>query len=460
MKLIKAFLLVCCLAVVCAFAATEETTYTKTSGGIQFSITYPSKITCGEPVEFKFSATGGSGSYKYRIYSLSEADNTTVYDTSMRNNGAYSDAASWSFTFYASGKYYIRFSIMDTQTYAYFSTGIYDMPIVIDDTDYPSVDSIVSDIASQCIAKGFATQYEQALWLHDKLLDTCVYDNSLSYCSAEGALARGTGTCESYHRALVKLYNAVGIETGRMTCSDHVWTAAKLDGEWTQIDATWDDPGYVSTIPNIDAQHLYFGLPDSIMTTVHSYTPQTAYASTGFENCYYAKSGLADSLAQKYKESANEYLKSGETEFSVEFTDLYSNVLGPITAYALSNSVFAGYAVGCEYADGLLNFTAVRRIPTKSDFTFVLPEEIKIVEDEAFKNASDITLLWIQDGCQSIGKGAFAAISGLIARVPSSVSYIGDGAFDVDALILCDEDSFAYSWAVQNGLDTIIEAKP
>ncbi len=51
------------------------------------------------------------------------------------------------------------------------------------------------------------------------------------------------------------------------TADGHTWNAVKLDGEWYQVDATWDDSD--NNWYGFDQRHLYFGLTDELMTIAH-----------------------------------------------------------------------------------------------------------------------------------------------------------------------------------------------
>ena len=48
----------------------------KAADTLNLTVSYPSDIKCGEEVTFKLLATGGSGTYKYRIASLTDDANT------------------------------------------------------------------------------------------------------------------------------------------------------------------------------------------------------------------------------------------------------------------------------------------------------------------------------------------------------------------------------------------------
>ncbi len=325
-------------------AASGTTTWEAEEDGVTFKVTYPSDISCGEPVAFKFETVDDSGQLmadvKYRIHSLmvyDGAEYVSVYDVSYGQNSAYKPDTAWNFTFYASGKYYIRFNALVSGKS--MDTGSFDRGIVlnINDPSYPSVEEIVEEVAGTCVTQ-CATDFDKALWLNDWLVDNCSYDNTLSFCSAEGALARKAGTCEAYHRAYVMLLNKAGIATGRITGNGHVWTAVKLDGKWYQVDTTWNDAGYED--PNVDLQHLYFGLNDTITSMVHSeHKPVPGYESNSLENNYFIKTGKIAKWAEPQIQAVQKHIDAGETSFSLEIKNTYyADVLYSLVAHVLTNT--------------------------------------------------------------------------------------------------------------------------
>ena len=127
----------------------------------------------------------------------------------------------------------------------------------------------VQSAVAECNRQTDSSQYEKALWLHDWLLDQLEYDNTLKWSSAESALTRELGTCQSYESAYAKLLTAAGIENSetRDTYDGHTWNAMKLDGQWYQTDCTWDDSS--DNWYSFDQRHLYFGLTDELMAIAH-----------------------------------------------------------------------------------------------------------------------------------------------------------------------------------------------
>ena len=341
------------------FAEVPQTTFSKTSGNVTFKVQYPENITCGMPTTFKLSSEGTTDKVQYALYSLTTEDGTIVYDTSYGSNGKYFSKDSFDFTFYASGTYYIRFAIMDTgvSPYVWFNTGLYGIKLVIDDKGYPTVENVVADLKAQC-EKTCTTDFEKAVWFNDWLVENCRYDSSYSYCAPEGALARGSGTCEAYHRAYVMLLNSVGIATDRISGDGHVWTGVQLDGNWYHIDTTWDDAGYDDN--SVDLQHLYFGLNDELMNQIHSsVTSSNGISAHSLEDNYFIKTGKIKKWSDQYVSTIREHLNNGENTFDITINDSmidsYKQIIYYLVAYQLSNTDWGGEKLTVTYSENILH---------------------------------------------------------------------------------------------------------
>ena len=336
-----------------------QTTFSKTSGNVTFKVQYPENITCGMPTTFKLSSEGTTDKVQYALYSLTTEDGTIVYDTSYGSNGKFFSKDSFDFTFYASGTYYIRFAIMDTgvSPYVWFNTGLYGIKLVIDDKGYPTVENVVADLKAQC-GKTCTTDFEKAVWFNDWLVENCRYDSSYSYCAPEGALARGSGTCEAYHRAYVMLLNSVGIATDRISGDGHVWTGVQLDGNWYHIDTTWDDAGYEDN--SVDLQHLFFGLNDELMNQIHSsVTSSNGISAHSLEDNYFIKTGKIKKWSDQYVSTIREHLNNGENTFDITINDSmidsYKQIIYYLVAYQLSNTDWGGEKLTVTYSENILH---------------------------------------------------------------------------------------------------------
>ena len=334
----------------------ESTTYAHskeaTSGAVTLKAEWNDPV-LGQPTTFHVSATGGSGNYKFRMDAPSYSGPNqwafeSVADPSRGEWINYtSECASsdYTFTMTATGTYNFRFYVMDmTAGVPYLRV---NFNISVSDDKYPSVDSIVRSAVAECNSKTDGSEYAKALWLHDWLLEQLEYDKTLKWSSAESALTRELGTCQSYESAYAKLLTAAGIENSetRDTYDGHTWNAMKLDGQWYQTDCTWDDSS--DNWYSFDQRHLYFGLTDELMAIAHPghskiYTTDTyATRSTSLADNYFVRTGDAAKWAKAYSDRIQKNLDAGKTEFEItadnaSYPPSISGIQNGITAYALN----------------------------------------------------------------------------------------------------------------------------
>ncbi len=302
--------------------------------GLRGIVEYPMELRCGQPVTFavrgETDATLHSEGFGYMrgfVEMLVDGKRDLVLDGAAFGNSI-DTIGSYEFTFFAPGTYYFSFDVYNNSgtnslgnpTYSTRVPVRFTVTVPATDPDYPSLEAIVEDLKNQCLAQ-CTTDYEKALWCHDWILNKCRYDYNFYYCGPEGALARGIGTCEAYHRAYVLLLNAVGLETGRMEGNGHVWTAVKMDGEWYQVDLTWDAATYARDTAKTEDDyelHMYFGLTDEIMTAAHNeHKPEVGYESNSLKNNYYIRSGDAAAWAAPFLPDIQKKLNGGGESFSL-----------------------------------------------------------------------------------------------------------------------------------------------
>lgn len=333
-----------------------ETTYAHseeaTSGGVTLKAEWNDPV-LGQPATFHVSATGGSGNYKFRMDAPSYSSPNqwafeSVADPSRGEWMNYtSECASndYTFTMTATGIYNFRFYVMDkTAGVTYL---LVNFNISVSDDKYPSVDLIVRSAVAECNSKTDGSEYAKALWLHDWLLDQLEYDKTLKWSSAESALTRGLGTCQSYESAYAKLLTAAGIENSetRDTYDGHTWNAMKLDGQWYQTDCTWDDSS--DNWYSFDQRHLYFGLTDELMAIAHPghskiyTTDDYKTRSTSLADNYFVRTGDASKWAKAYTDRIQKNLDAEKTEFEITadnstYPPSISGIQNGIIAYAIN----------------------------------------------------------------------------------------------------------------------------
>ena len=334
----------------------DETTYAHseeaTSGAVTLKAQWNDPV-LGQPTTFHVSATGGSGNYLFRMDapSYSSPNQWAFESVADPSRGEWlnytSECASndYTFTMTATGTYNFRFYLMDKAAGVYYMRVSFN--ISVSDNKYPSVDSIVKSAVAECNSKTDGSEYAKALWLHDWLLDQLEYDKTLKWSSAESALTRKLGTCQSYESAYAKLLTAAGIENSetRDTDDGHTWNAMKLDGQWYQTDCTWDDSS--NNWYSFDQRRLYFGLTDELMAIAHPghskiyTTDDYKTRSTSLADNYFVRTGDAEKWAKAYSDRIQKNLDAGKTEFEItadnaSYPPSISGIQNGITAYAIN----------------------------------------------------------------------------------------------------------------------------
>ena len=184
----------------------------------------------------------------------------------------------------------------------------------------------VADVVATVVKPGM-TDYEKALALHDFLVVNAQYDithNEPDTYEADGVLMRGAGVCQAYTDAYSLLLDAVGIPNMMELGTDHIWNLVYLDGEWTHIDVTWDDPlgsGQGSSLESGTQSgretHTYFGLTNEALEGVSAHECELVQQlATGYRNSYAHKAGALTKHVNAITQVIKTRLAKGERDFT------------------------------------------------------------------------------------------------------------------------------------------------
>ena len=136
-------------------------------------------------------------------------------------------------------------------SYSHNGTKIISLKITYDTTLSDSEWQQGVDAALASVDQGMSN-LQKAIALHDYLTVNCEYDKenldkntvpSVSH-STYGVFANRTAVCDGYALAYKYLLKQVGIDCYMVTSDEinHAWNLIKLDGQYYQVDVTWDDP--------------------------------------------------------------------------------------------------------------------------------------------------------------------------------------------------------------------------
>lgn len=134
----------------------------------------------------------------------------------------------------------------------------------------------IYDIADSITNAGMSER-EKVKAVHDWLCENVDYDYAnylegkiprLSY-SIAGAVNHGKAVCNGYMLAFEAFMDVLGIEcenvVGWSANSGHGWNRVKVDGNWYEIDVTWDDLGLYGK----GYRHDYFLISEEQMNSDH-----------------------------------------------------------------------------------------------------------------------------------------------------------------------------------------------
>lgn len=127
------------------------------------------------------------------------------------------------------------------------------------------INSVVSQVVAARSSDGEPLSDAKKLkWVHDWLIknadyayDETIYSETTRHlCNEYGALVDGEAVCQGYAHAFKAIVDELARQTGadieceEATTRTHSWARVKLDGEWYNVDVTWDEcnssPEYIS----------------------------------------------------------------------------------------------------------------------------------------------------------------------------------------------------------------------
>ena len=414
------------------------------------------------PLTWTVNAIGGSGVFEYKIYlscpELTFGDNKTI--TYNKNTPTLNTL---SYELVMSADYEVQVWLNDKTT----GLTVYkSIPYSFHSPEFPPLSVRVDEIVGQCLAAGCTTDYEKALWLHDWITLNADYDQNYVHYGPDGILLCGAGVCDSYSKAFCLLAKAAGLEVARVTNVVHAWNAVKIDGQWTYLDITWDDPGQGREY------HLYFGMPYEIMSIDHP-NFKDQYNCTSYGNSYYYDTpeygpawgeALANAIQDELQEGIYDfYVPMAESYTAEGYTFSNRKAPGAVLAdqLALLHAANYIYSFGTEPVPLCLNKVEYANCFVEAYVDFegkhlVLPVSQEVIGTEAFMDNRAIRYVNLSDPVAEIGDRAFAGCDGLGAvTIESYDAVFGEDVFDRDnghLLLLVYQGSTAEDYAVENGL--------
>lgn len=313
-------------------------------------------IMLGESITIVAQAEGGSNKFRYTI-TISDADGTEESISSSSED---------SFTYTPDHKGTYNICIIATDSYGEEAEIHFTLTV---ETEQPTEFESEINVVLYEIIDDNDSEFDKVKAIHDWIAEHVEYDQRLftvgvpdeSY-TAEGAFEYGVAVCDGYAKLFRQMATQAGLEAERVTGladngsgpDNHAWNQVKVDGEWYNIDVTWDDPIIDGVTDNSNIRYDYFMVPDSVLEQDHApdNKPHDCTAeqpqdfiitielerATQDENCAYAEN------ARKLKNIMQDFADRGIDNFTVIYHGTTDKVQDAVS-YALP----AGHGVSYGY---------------------------------------------------------------------------------------------------------------
>lgn len=170
--------------------------------------------------------------------------------------------------------------------------------------------------------------------IHDIVINSVNYkkDTSLgnNIYTVYGAAVKNTAVCEGYSELFQYLCYGVGIKctavTGYSKSEYHMWNTVLIDGEWYNVDTTWDDGLYLNGTEWIP-YYKYFNITDKELNLDHElsapdiFVPKCISEQSAFKNIYALKIDDKSKAPKNIENAIDSAVKFGD-EYIVAYIDI------------------------------------------------------------------------------------------------------------------------------------------
>ncbi|MCQ2416699.1 MAG: hypothetical protein MJ071_02675 [Oscillospiraceae bacterium] len=190
----------------------------------------------------------------------------------------------------------------------------------VDQENVQAMQKEMEDVADEILKKAEKerTEIQKLTVIHDEIADRCTYKDGVHHSDAYGALVLGEAKCEGYAKAMTYVARRAGMDIMNVTGVDgkginHVWNIVKIDGEYYNLDLTWDDDEHY----NGNSIHACMTMPDEMFrdhkADLSTYTPPECRS---VDDSYYQVNGYIVNNADECEEFIENWI--GNTEL-IEF---------------------------------------------------------------------------------------------------------------------------------------------
>lgn len=139
-----------------------------------------------------------------------------------------------------------------TISFTYNSNGKFSLIVehLYNKEEITAINYIVETKINDIITTNMTTE-DKIKKIHDYIIDSTkydtlktdnIYDDTYKSNTAYGVLVQGYGICSGYADTIAIFLNKLGIENYKISNETHIWNLVHINGIWTHLDSTWDDP--------------------------------------------------------------------------------------------------------------------------------------------------------------------------------------------------------------------------
>lgn len=139
-----------------------------------------------------------------------------------------------------------------TISFTYTKDGKFSLIIehIYNKEEITAINYIVQNKIKDIIKEDMTTE-EKIKKIHDYIIDSTKYDtlktdnihdDTYKSNTAYGVLIQGYGICSGYADTISIFLNELEIENYKISNDKHIWNLVYINGIWTHLDSTWDDP--------------------------------------------------------------------------------------------------------------------------------------------------------------------------------------------------------------------------
>ena len=288
------------------------------------SVINPSSVDVGNEIHIYPYSDGYYQSVSYQIYhtmSGSTAKTYITYDPS-KSYALFKPSKAGSYTITVIAKD----SLNRTTAKSFGVT-------VTENSLYNTVDSILAQII-----RSDMNDFEKLRAIHDWMIKYADYDKENYYAgtipqadyTAEGFFENRKAVCDGYSKAFLALATRAGFDAirveGTANGGDHAWNQVKANGNWYNIDVTWDD-SIVDASYGDNLRYVYFLIPDSTLNKDHIAT-SSKYSCTAPQPSEWLSSVVA---AEEVQQHSNYALCTTDAELTSAVKSFKSKGTNPFT---------------------------------------------------------------------------------------------------------------------------------